>query len=464
MLQLAKRSKQYDVVLHRIDKILSSKKHIKSSIVATMLTAYGKSGQVDKALDLFGQIGSHPFIRKRPTQYHYSAVINACAENRKWEEAVDILDKMRMMRYSEDKKLKYREPPNLFVFGAVMAACSRSDRHDKALEVFDTALEERKTHKGPPKDTVLFNQALLACSKLKRYKRAYDLYDLMYEHKINRNEVTYGTMLAICDAVGDAVLANEIIRIVRCRNAIEFTLPMYSSAIGAFTKGGEARKAMELFEEAKSSRHILLDSPIYSKAFDALAALGKETKLKSDNNDDTEDLETESESPGLRALNLLAEMTKRNLRISQYALVRAIETLITTNMRSEAVALYTKGESNGVFSSTVEEVKGSQRRLDLRRDSLPMVTVKLCALMGRMLDNNETSTDLMLILGNSNKALLPDVISLLKSGPTADAMSKSQEDSSEKGIRSIVQQNGTVIRIPKASMEKWIQLKKSKNK
>ena len=479
MLQLSMKSKDYSIVVSLADKHLAAKKDLKSSVVATMLRVYGKSGEVDKAIDLFRQIGTNPYIRNRPTQYHYSAIITACADNGKWEDALQILDDMRDMKLSEEKNMKYRQPPNLVIYSAVMNACGRSNRHDKALHVFDTLLAERRADKGPPKDTVLFNQALNACRRLRKYSRAYELYAEMYTHKIKRDQVTYGTMLSICDEAGDWVLANEIMKDIKYRKAIEFNVPMYSCIIGAFTKGGEIKKALELFDDAKRQRGLILDAPIYSKMLFALATLCKEesstNKEESSSNSEISEAKVESDldtaptlSHGQRALQLLAEMTTRNLRISAYPLVQAIEVLDADGMYAEAIALYDRGEKNKIFPPCVSIVKDKKRRVDLRRSSAAMCRVKVWSLLQKLRDTKEDKHDLMLILGNNNKHLLDFVMNnVLKENMYSTIQTSSQGSDAADGkrysnaIRCVAQQDGTVLRIPRSALSSWFTASKT---
>jgi len=482
MLQLSIRSKDYSMVLSLADKHLTAKKDLKSSVVATILRVYGKSGEIDKAIDLFQQIGTNPYMRNRPTQYHYSAIITACADNGRWETALQILDDMRAQKASEDKHLKYRQPPNSVIYSAVMNACGRCDRYDKALHVFDTLLSERREGQGPPKDTILFNQALNACRRLRRYQRAYELYANMYTHKIKRDQVTYGTMLSICDDAGDWVLANEIMKDIKYRKAIEFNVPMYSAIIGAFTKGGEVEKALELFNDAKQQQSLILDAPIYSKALFALATMSKEnalsrkhktsventTDIKIDDDGDGDDDDsdegnavqkvTNKTNHGQKALQLLAEMTTRNLRISAYPLGQAIEVLDTEEMYKEAIALYNRGEKNKIFPPCVSIIKDKKRRLDVRRSSAALCRVKIWSVLESLMTSGEAKHDIMIILGNNNKNLLDFVVNdVLKQNLYSTKNGGNvQEKQRMNSIRCAVQQNGTVLRVPRAVLNDWI--------
>ena len=174
------------------------------------------------------------------------------------------------------------------------------------------------------------------------------------------SQVTYGTMLSICDEAGDWVLANEIMKDIKYRKAVDFNVQMYSSAIGAFTKGGEVGKALELFDDAKRQKSLILDAPLYSKVLNALAvhckdlsdaksmssaAVSSDHDTNTDSNTDSNtDTNTDTATVllsgngvstdslpltffGQRALHLLAEMTSRNLRITPFPLVQVIETL-----------------------------------------------------------------------------------------------------------------------------------------
>ena len=468
LLHLSIKSNNYDKILSLTNDIMLSTKHqfIPNNIIATMINVYGKSKNFDLAMNLFNQFGINKKMRKRPTMYHYSSIINACTDNKKWEEALRILNDMRNMKYSNDKKLKYRELPNVVIYSTVMNCCCKSKRYDKSLQVFELLLSEFNNGTTPPKDTILFNQALYSCLKMKKYKRAYELYTLMYDNKIKKDQVTYGTMLSICDQAGDWVLANEIIKEVNKRVAIDMNIPMYSSAIGAFTKGGQYDKALELFDDVKKRNDLILDSAIYSKILYTLTSQCKDYYNVENCVNEQEDVEVDKKEDGdkdkkislhngQRSLLLLAEMAKRNLLISAYHLVQVIEVLDCEEMYQEAVNLYQKGENNKVFPGCVSLVNGKQRRVDLRHNSAAMCKVKIWSLLEKLLDSNDNKNkdihDILLILGNNNKHLMDVIIDCLKNNLHSS-------NKHPNPIRYVVQEDGTVLKIPKSVIMKWIKL------
>jgi hypothetical protein len=161
-------------------------------------------------------------------------------------------------------------------------------------------------------------------------------------------------------------------------------------------------------------------------------------------------------------LQLLAEMTTRNLRISAYPLVQAIEVLDADGMYAEAIALYDRGEKNKIFPPCVSIVKDKKRRVDLRRSSAAMCRVKVWSLLQKLRDTQEDKHDLMLILGNNNKHLLDFVMNnVLKENMYSAIQTSNQGGGAAVGkrytnpIRCVAQQDGTVLRIPRSALSSW---------
>ena len=168
-------------------------------------------------------------------------------------------------------------------------------------------------------------------------------------------------------------------------------------------------------------------------------------------------------------------------------------------MYTEAMALYTKGETNKLFPPCVSIVKDTQRRLDLRRNSAAMCRVKVWSVLEKLLmesrptDKKTTATgpdestnvkqmkdtkhDLLLILGNNNKHLVTFIkTEVLQNNLYAqswmasaaeldnaddaaadtDSNKRSSYTSKANALRGTMQQDGTVLRIPKAVLNKWM--------
>jgi pentatricopeptide repeat protein len=374
--------RDYDIVIQESEKILKQKKLIKSSVVATMIRAFGKSGQVDRAVELFNEIGRHPFIVRRPTPYHYAAAITACSENGKWETALDVFDHMRVNSRTR----------SVVVCTSAMSACSRAKQYNHVIRIYNTIKTE-----GWILDTACYNVVLDSFVKIGNYSRAYEIYEELNSNKIKKDSRTYGIMLECCNRSGDWVLAQELLKQINLSKNIEMNAVMYTSALMAYANGGEPEKGLELFSKLKLHSKILIDYPLYS------ALLLTLNKLPAGQNS------------GLQSLETLKEMTQRHIKLSVQVVTTVISCLDKDEMYDSALSLYDMARGNGMFvhqdpqftfaekeHKALEAKVSTERRIDFRSSSLPLIRVMLRSLFRRVQEaKSPPSDDCLIVLGKS---------------------------------------------------------------
>lgn len=373
--------RNYDLVIQESEKILKQKKLIKSSVVATMIRAFGKSGNVDRAIELFNEIGTHPFIVRRPTPYHYAAAITACSESGKWETALDVFDHMRVNSRTK----------SVVVCTSAMSACNRAKQYNHVIRIYNTIKTE-----GWVLDTACYNVVLDSFVKIGNYSRAFEIYEELNNNKIRKDGRTYGVMLECCNRSGDWVLAQELLKQINLSRNIEMNAVMYTSALMAFANGGEPEKGLELFSKIKLHSKILIDYPLYS------ALLLTLNKLPAGKNS------------GLQSLETLKEMTQRHIKLSVQVVTTVISCLDKDEMYDSALSLYEMARGNGMFANQdpqvtfAKETSNSQteRRIDFRNSSLPLIRVILRSIFRRVQEaNSPPSDDYLIVLGTSARIL-----------------------------------------------------------
>jgi pentatricopeptide repeat protein len=369
--------RNYDLVIQESEKILKQKKLIKSSVVATMIRAFGKSGQIDRAVELFNEIGSHPFIVRRPTPYHYAAAITACSENGKWETALDVFDHMRVNSRTR----------SIVVCTSAMSACNRAKQYNHVIRIYNTIKTE-----GWILDTACYNVVLDSFVKIGNYSRAYEIYEELNSLKIRKDSRTYGVMLECCNRSGDWVLAQELLKQINLSRNVEMNAVMYTSALMAYANGGEPEKGLELFSKLKLHSKILIDYPLYS------ALLLTLNKLPAGKNS------------GLQSLETLKEMTQRHIKLSVHVVTTVISCLDKDEMYDSALSLYDMARGNGMFANQdpqisfanteLENLVPTERRIDFRNSSLPLIRVMLRSIFCRVQKANAPpSDDYLIVLG-----------------------------------------------------------------
>eukprot|EP00602_Paraphysomonas_sp_CaronLab_P003837 CAMPEP_0185039410 /NCGR_PEP_ID=MMETSP1103-20130426/36247_1 /TAXON_ID=36769 /ORGANISM="Paraphysomonas bandaiensis, Strain Caron Lab Isolate" /LENGTH=361 /DNA_ID=CAMNT_0027578287 /DNA_START=38 /DNA_END=1121 /DNA_ORIENTATION=- len=303
-----------------------------------------------------------------------------------------------------------------------MTACAKSSRHADALHVFQEAVDQ-----GARLDTACYNAAITSCCYLKKYSKAYDIFESMQLNKVKRDTLTFAAMLTCCDKAGDFILAAELVKQACSKRGVKFNNQMCTSAMGAYTNGGQPLKSLELFDEFISSSHGLLDAPLYTAALKALAAASENSR-----------------GYGMRALTLLREMAKRHIKVSQFAVVQAIHALDGDEMYEAAQELYDTGKRNGVFTTAIN--LDDDRRLDLRECSKPMMRAIIRSLLTQIRkESPATIPDILIVLGDRNKASSSFVGDVLKTNITSD-----------NPIRNNVINAGALIRVPGKDLTKWI--------
>jgi pentatricopeptide repeat protein len=276
------------------------------------------------------------------------------------------------------------------------------------IRIFNTITTE-----GWVLDTVCYNIVLDSFVKIGNYSRAYELYEQMNSSKIKKDDRTYGVMLECCGRSGDWVLAQELLKQINLSRHIEINSVMYTSALMAYARGGEPEKGLELFEKLRTQTKLLVDYPLYSALLFTLAQLppGRQS--------------------GIQSLEVLNEMTRRHIKLSVKVVTTVITCLDKDEMYDSAVSLYDMARANGMFAhcdpqivfpsqasesesgqilqneskkDSSEKPTDTERRIDFRNNSAPMVRVILRSIFRRVREADSPPVDdYLIILGKRER-------------------------------------------------------------
>jgi pentatricopeptide repeat protein len=438
-LEVSMKTKDFTDAVAEAESRLAAKGPIKASVIATVIRTFGKAGRFDRALDVFNSIGKKTVsARRRPSSYHYSAIMTACADNKKWETALEILDQVR-----DDK----RSRPNVIIYTAAMTACSKAAQWKEVLEIFDTIVEERI-----PLDTACYNAAITACSHTNNFTKAFDIFEEMSNSRIQPDDLTYGAMLSCCDKAGDWVLAHSLITRVKETRKLKLNKVMVTSAMSAYNRGGEPKRALDLFEEVKkpsgTNEKFLLDYPIYSAAMFSLCALAEGESTTSKGRPPTlSNGELRQGVRSLEALKLLREMAKRNIRVTANVVLVAMRAMEAEGMHSAAQEVLELAVRSNMFPG-LELMSDKNRKVDVRKWWPSACRALLRIELTRIYKGESSSDDVLIIVGDDeNKRKF--VMEVLQSNIFPDN-SNPIENAFGYG-------DGAMVKISKASLEKWIQ-------
>ena len=390
VLGLSERAQDFSIAIQEAEKRLLSKEPLKASVIATIIRTFGKARRMTRALEVFNSIGQHS-TRKRPSSYHYAAILTACADNANWEDALAIVDRMRSEK---------RSRPNAVVYTAAMTACTRAGRYKDCLDIFDTISAE-----GVPLDVGCYNCAITACSHTGKYSKAFDMLEEMTNAHIRLDEVTYGAMLSCCEKAGDWVLANNLLNRARASKHVTINEIMITSAMGAFTEGGQPQRAIELFNdtrETQTEKSMPLTYPIYIAALKALRAITE----GSDGDKRVSAVSMATREGGgaphtLQALHILREMARRHIRMTSFALATAMRVMEAEGAYMASQEVYELGVKNRLFSAEVANVD-EDRRIDLRESHPSMVRAVLRSTLTKLYGGDAEIQDILIVLGKGS--------------------------------------------------------------
>ncbi|KOO34810.1 mitochondrial protein [Chrysochromulina tobinii] len=119
---------------------------------------------------------------------HYNVLIATCAAARRWQEALDLLQRMQQRGV----------PRDTVTYNSVLSALGRGGRWRLALATFKQMRAERV-----PPNTVTFASAIAACAQAGEWERALKLLDTCFATGTPRNTIVYSSAISACEKAGE---------------------------------------------------------------------------------------------------------------------------------------------------------------------------------------------------------------------------------------------------------------------
>ena len=203
---------------------------------------------------------------------HYNVLIDMCAAQRRWREALGLLERMRDRRVPRDtvtynsllkalhrsgrsklamklfKRMRAEQvPPNTITFATAIAAAGRERDSRQALELLELAVES-----GTPRNTIVYSAAISACEKAGEWQSALELLERMHKDDVDADVPLLNAATAACARGGNAEGAEAILRNEFARCGLEPDRITYNSVVSAWSRAkpeAQPEKGREIIAE-----------------------------------------------------------------------------------------------------------------------------------------------------------------------------------------------------------------------
>ena len=186
---------------------------------------------------------------------HYNVVIATCAAARRWQEALELLTRMRQRGV----------PRDTFTYNSVLSALGRGGRWKLAMKVFN----EMQSEQVPP-TTVTFASAIAACGRAGEWQRALSLLDIASQTGTPRNTIVYSSAITACEKAGEWQAALELLERME-GDGVEADATALNAAMSACARAAQPEPAERLLRAAFAKHGVEPDSYSYNALLSALA-------------------------------------------------------------------------------------------------------------------------------------------------------------------------------------------------
>eukprot|EP00900_Chrysochromulina_parva_P025024 jgi/Chrpa1/7155/Chrysochromulina_OHIO_Genome00013632-RA len=187
---------------------------------------------------------------------HYNVLIATCAAARRWQEALDLLQRMQQRGVPRDtvtynsvlsalgrggrwrlalatfKQMRAeRVPPNTVTFASAIAACAQAGEWERALKLLDTCFAT-----GTPRNTIVYSSAISACEKAGEWRPALDLIARMEGDGIAPDATALNAAMAACSRAARPKEAEALLQDAFERHDVERTAYSYNSLLTALAR------------------------------------------------------------------------------------------------------------------------------------------------------------------------------------------------------------------------------------
>ena len=190
-----------------------------------LLNALRRAGDIDRALSVLASMQAAPY-HVAPNAVIYQSVIATAAA------AADVTTAWRILYESQDHV-------TIIAYNAALSAAARAGNAEKAMDIWEF-LQQRTTDDLQP-DAVTYGTVLAACEAARDWER---VLEFAQEHTDALDDQGLATAIHACQQLGRAEGALEFLQRTRRVDIVAYRL-----AISACARGGAWREGIELLEK-----------------------------------------------------------------------------------------------------------------------------------------------------------------------------------------------------------------------
>ncbi|XP_050210640.1 pentatricopeptide repeat-containing protein At3g53170 [Mercurialis annua] len=265
-------------------------------VYTALVSAYGESGQLDKAFLLVNEMKSVSDCK--PDVYTYSILINICTKLRHFDLIGRILDEMsylgvecstvtfntiikgygkaKMFREMENTLTEMIESgnslPDLFTFNSVIGAYGNSGRLEKMEKWYDEF-----QLMGIDPDIKTFNILIKSYGKEGMYEKINSVMKFMNKRFYSPTIVTYNIIIETFGKAGNIEKMDEYFKIMK-HQGMKPNAITYCSLVSAYSKAGLIMKVDSILRHVENS-DVVLDTTFFNCIIHAYGQAGDIEKM-----------------------------------------------------------------------------------------------------------------------------------------------------------------------------------------
>ncbi|KAF9675565.1 hypothetical protein SADUNF_Sadunf09G0045400 [Salix dunnii] len=265
-------------------------------VYTALVSAYGKSGQLDKAFSIVVEMKA--FSECKPDVYTYSVLISCCIKLHRFELIRGVLAEMSYIGiecstvtyntiidgYGKAKMFEEMEntltdmiesgssAPDLFTFNSIIGAYGRSGLIDK-MEKWYTEFQLM----GLRQDIKTFNILIKSYGKAGMYGKMRSVLEFMEKRFFAPSIVTHNIIIETFGKAGDIKTMEEYFNKLK-HLGIKPNTVTYCSLVSAYSKAGHIKKVDSILRQVENS-DVILDTPFFNCVISAYGRAGDVEKM-----------------------------------------------------------------------------------------------------------------------------------------------------------------------------------------
>lgn len=258
--------------------------HVTPRMVAGLVDAYGKAGNVDRAVAVLNGF-AFKSLDSEEKKVVYERLVNACVKCRELERAEQIMERMRTegvartegvyeallygvaRRGCVEKCLAVFEimrndgfvPGSIRVYNALIMGCSRAAKVEEAMKFYNQVLKEGLV---PNLDT--FNALLSCCARAGKVDKAFAVLEEMQQAAgLLPNPKSYNWVVVACANVADVDRAFQVARKMR-RQGMSLNVVTKNNLIEACCNAGRLERAFTIVKSMVREERLAPNAHTYN--------------------------------------------------------------------------------------------------------------------------------------------------------------------------------------------------------